>query len=94
MSNTDISRIRNVAIVAHSGAGKTSLVESMLYDAGAIDRTGRVEDGNTVMDFEQEEIDRQIASLRPLHIARITDTRSILSILPDLSTSLRIQGDV
>lgn len=61
MSNTDVSKIRNVAIVAHSGAGKTSLAEALLYDAGAIDRIGRIEDGNTVMDFDQEEIDRQIS---------------------------------
>ena len=51
-----IEGLRNIALVAHSGAGKTSLAEAMLYDNGAIKRLGRVEDGNTAMDFEPEEL--------------------------------------
>jgi elongation factor G len=51
-------QIRNVALVAHSGAGKTSLAEVMLFKAGVITRIGRVEDGNTAMDFEPEELKR------------------------------------
>jgi elongation factor G len=51
-------QIRNVAFVAHSGAGKTSLAEVMLFKAGVITRIGRVEDGNTAMDFEPEELKR------------------------------------
>ncbi len=51
--------LRNIALVAHSGAGKTSLAEAMLYDSGVIKRVGRVEDGNTAMDFEPEELRRQ-----------------------------------
>ena len=50
--------LRNIALVAHSGAGKTSLAEAMLYDSGIIKRLGRVEDGNTTMDFEPEELKR------------------------------------
>ena len=46
--------VRNVALVAHGGAGKTSLSEAMLYDTGAINRIGKVEDGNTVADFDEE----------------------------------------
>jgi elongation factor G len=42
MANLDADKIRNVAVIAHGGAGKTSLVEAMLFDAGAIDRLGRV----------------------------------------------------
>ena len=53
-----IERIRNLALVAHSGAGKTSLAEAMLYDSGTTKRLGRVEDGNTAMDFEPEELRR------------------------------------
>ena len=49
------ARIRNVALLGHSGSGKTTLVESMLFAAKAINRQGRVEDGNTVSDFEPEE---------------------------------------
>jgi len=52
-------KIRNIAIVAHGGAGKTSLAEAMLFNAGIITRLGRVEDGNTALDFEPEEIKRQ-----------------------------------
>ena len=51
--------LRNVALVAHGGAGKTSLAEIMIYKAGMTTRIGRVEDGNTVMDFEPEELKRQ-----------------------------------
>jgi elongation factor G len=51
--------LRNVALVAHGGAGKTSLAEVMLYKAGITNRLGRVEDGNTVMDYEPEELKRQ-----------------------------------
>jgi elongation factor G len=50
--------LRNIVLVAHSGAGKTSLAEAMLYDSGVIKRLGRVEDGNTAMDFEAEELKR------------------------------------
>ncbi|MBT8341266.1 MAG: elongation factor G [Desulfatitalea sp.] len=52
-------KLRNIALVAHGGAGKTSLAEAMLFKAGVTTRQGRVEDGNTVMDFEPEELKRQ-----------------------------------
>ncbi len=51
--------LRSIALIAHSGAGKTSLAEVMLFNAGAITRHGRVEEGNTAMDFEPEELKRQ-----------------------------------
>ena len=51
--------LRNIALVAHGGAGKTSLAEIMINKAGMTTRVGRVEDGNTVMDFEPEELKRQ-----------------------------------
>ncbi|MCD6184428.1 MAG: elongation factor G [Deltaproteobacteria bacterium] len=54
-----IAKLRNVAIVGHGGSGKTSIAEAMLYNAGITNRLGRVEDGNTVMDFEPEELKRQ-----------------------------------
>lgn len=53
-----VESLRNIALVAHSGAGKTSLAEAMLYDSGTIKRMGRVEDGNTALDFEPEELKR------------------------------------
>ena len=46
---------RTIAIAAHGGAGKTSLVEAMLYDVNVISRMGRIEEGNTVSDFDPEE---------------------------------------
>lgn len=58
MSET-VEKLRNVALVGHGGAGKTSLAEVMLYKAGVTNRIGRVEDGNTVMDYEPEELKRQ-----------------------------------
>ena len=48
--------IRNVCLLGHSGSGKTALAESMLFATGAIDRMGRVPDGNTVCDYDAEEI--------------------------------------
>ena len=51
--------IRNIAIIAHSGAGKTSLVEAMLYNGGAIERMGAVDSGNSVADYAADEIERR-----------------------------------
>ena len=53
--------IRTLAVVSHGGAGKTSLTEAMLFDTGAISRMGKVEDKNTVSDFDAEEQKRQIS---------------------------------
>ena len=51
--------IRNVAIIGHSGEGKTTLAEAILFNTGAIERQGRTDDGNTVCDFDPEEIARK-----------------------------------
>ena len=63
--------IRNIAVLGHGSEGKTTLVESMLYVTGAIDRQGRVEDGNTVSDYDAEEKKRHIsisAAVAPVEI--------------------------
>ncbi len=59
MKSYPSNQIRNIGVVAHGGAGKTSLVESMLFNTGATNRLGRVEDGTTVSDYHPEEINRQ-----------------------------------
>ena len=60
MKKYEVNRLRNIAIIAHGKAGKTTLAEAMLFDAGSIDRLGRVDDGSSVMDFEPEEIKRSL----------------------------------
>jgi len=52
-------KIRNIGIVAHQGAGKTSLTEALVYSTGATTRLGKVEDGNTVADYHPEELKRK-----------------------------------
>ncbi len=54
-----IKKMRNLALAGHGGAGKTSLAEAMLFKAGVLSRLGRVEEGNTAMDFQPEEVKKQ-----------------------------------
>ncbi len=91
----DVEKIRNIAVIAHGGAGKTSLVESMLFDADATDRIGRVEDGNTVMDYEAEEINRNISISSAIafcdwngHRLNIVDTPGYINFIEDTKCCL------
>jgi elongation factor G len=55
----DTGSIRNVAVVGHSGAGKTQLVSALLFDAGAVTRLGKVDEGSTITDYDDEEVARK-----------------------------------
>ena len=61
MANYPVNKIRNVCLMGHGGDGKTSLVESLLNIAGVTDRVGKIADGNTVCDFDPEEIKRKFS---------------------------------
>ena len=61
MKQSERSQIRNIGTFGHGGEGKTSLVEAILFDTGENTRLGRVDDGSSIMDFEQEEINRKIS---------------------------------
>jgi elongation factor G len=91
-----IEKIRNVALVGHGGAGKTSLTEALLFNAGAINRTGRVEDGNTVSDFDPDEVAKGISislSLAPFewkeHKVNLLDAPGYADFLGDAEAALR-----
>lgn len=97
MSRLDVEKIRNVAIIAHSGAGKTSLTEAMLFNSGAIDRMGSVDAGNTTTDYEPEEISRKISVSSAVAFGdwkgfriNIIDTPGFVNFIEDTRGCLRI----
>ncbi len=102
MANFETAKIRNVAVIAHGGAGKTSLVEAMLYDSGMTDRLGSVQDGTTVTDFEPEEIDRKITITSALafcnwnkHRINLIDTPGFINFVEDTRGCLRaVDGSI
>ena len=60
MNNIYAEKIRNVALIGHSGEGNTSLAEAILFNGGSIDRRGKTSDKNTVMDYDPEEIAKKL----------------------------------
>ncbi len=91
------TNIRNMALMGHGSVGKTTLTEAMLYAAGLIDRQGRVEDGNTVTDFDPEEIRRKCsisASTAPVDwngkIINVIDVPGYFDFAGEMMGSLRV----
>lgn len=89
-------KLRNVGIVAHGGAGKTSLAEALLYTTGAVSRLGRVDDGSATTDFEPEEIKRKVtisAALAPCewqeHKINFVDTPGYADFVAEVKGTLR-----
>ncbi len=88
--------IRNIGIIGHGTSGKTSLTAAMLFNSGAVNRLARVDDGNTVTDWEDEEIDRKISITSALahcewnkHKVNILDTPGYRPFLTDTKLALR-----
>jgi elongation factor G len=99
MGKYDTAKIRNLGIVAQGDAGKTSLVEAILFNTGMTDRLGKVDDGTSNMDFEPEEIKRHITISSKLHHCEwlehslhIVDTPGYTNFLHDTRNCLRVLG--
>ena len=75
MNVYDGKNIRNVAVVGHGGSGKTSLVSAILFDTGATNRLGRVDDGNAPTDYDDDEIERKITIAAKLAFAEWNKTK-------------------
>jgi elongation factor G len=93
----DAANIRNVALVGHSGSGKTQLASAALFDAGAVNRFGKVDDGTTVTDYDEEEISRKHTLSAGLAYAEwnktkinFIDTPGIANFLSDVRAGLRV----
>ena len=74
------SEVRNVSVIGHSGAGKTSVLEAMLYYTKATDRFGKTSDGSSMIDFDAEEINVAFLSIHPSFRSNGKTVRSISSI--------------
>ena len=90
-------RIRNVSLVGHTGSGKTTLAEALLFRAGAITRIGTVEAGNTVTDYDPEEHSRGISLTLALaafewrgHKINLIDTPGYADFSGDVHAALRV----
>lgn len=97
MTKNDVDKVRTFALVGHGDAGKTSLTEAMLYDANMTTRLGKIEQGNTVTDYDPKEIKRGISinsSLAYLNwkdaTFNIIDTPGYLDFIVDTKSSLRV----
>src|SRR5436190_19315614 len=88
MAHKPADRIRNVALIGHRGSGKTSLCEALLFEAGVVNRLGRVEDGGTVSDFEPDEQERQMSIDASVVSFDYSDRKINLSDIPGESSCI------
>ncbi|MBI2207850.1 MAG: elongation factor G [Candidatus Rokubacteria bacterium] len=93
----EIDKIRNVGVVGHGGVGKTSLVESLLFAAGALTRLGKVDDGTTTTDWDPDEVRRKISINTAVaycdwkgHRVNLVDTPGYGDFIPDARAGLRV----
>lgn len=94
-------QIRNVAFVGHQGAGKTSLVEALLFNTGAVSRVGRIEEKNTVSDWDDDERERGLSlstSLVPIEFSdtkiNILDTPGYTDFQGEVKNAIRVADSV
>lgn len=94
-----VEKIRNIALLGHGGCGKTTLVESLLFQLGVTKRQGKIEDGNTVSDYDKEEISRKYSintSIIPLEFKdnkfNILDTPGYFDFYGEVGAALRVSG--
>lgn len=97
MKNYSTDKLRNLVLVGHGGCGKTMLAEAMLYTAKATDRFGKVDEGNTVMDHDPEEIKRKISintSVAPCeykeHKINLLDTPGFFDFVGEVKSGIRV----
>lgn len=97
MAVVDVKKIRNIALIGHGGSGKTSLGEALLFKAGATKRLGSVAQGNSLLDFDPEEVKRQISiNLSLAHFEwkgcwfNLLDTPGFLDFAGEVAAAIRV----
>jgi len=97
MHDSSVGRLRNIVLVSHGGAGKTSLSEAMLFDAGVLNRLGRVDEGTTASDYDAEEVRRKFSvstSILPCewagHKLNLLDTPGYMDFIGEVKAAIRV----